>query len=225
MGELDLEALLERQSRRWAIGGGEGMPQPRGPVVAMSRLPQAGGRALASRVAAWLDYGLFGRVEVDAIAENWSLRGRLAEGMPVETLRRVEDRARRAVQCAGEPQGGATLRSAEVVSLLGERGMAVLLGRGATALVPPERALRVLVVAPREIRLIRFAESSGREPDEAEKILAEQEALRSGFLRNCFGLGMGIPEDYDLIVNTEWLTVDAGAALVVDALRRRFPSV
>jgi len=224
MSEPDLEALLERQSRRWAIGGGEGMPQPRGPVVAMSRLPQAGGRALASRVAAWLDYGLFGRAEVDAIASNWSLRGRLAEGMSVETQRRVEKRAREAVQCAQAPQGGATLRSAEIVSLLGERGMAVLLGRGATALVPPERALRVLIVAPRETRIARFADASETEPEEAAKILYEQEEVRSGFLRDCFGLEMGVPEDYDLILNTEWLTLDAGAALVVDALRRRFPS-
>lgn len=224
MGELDLEALLERQRRRWAIGGGEGMPQPRGPVVAMSRLPRAGGRALASRVAAWLDYGLFGRAEVDAIAANWSLRGRLAEGLSVETQRRVEERAREAVQCDQPPQGGATLRSAEVVSLLGERGMAVLLGRGATALVPPERALRVLVVAPRAIRIARFAEESETSAEEAGKILEEQEVVRSDFLRDCFGLEMGVPEDYDLIVNTEWLTLDAGAALVVDALRRRFPS-
>ena len=224
MGELDLEALLERQSRRWAIGGGEGMPQPRGPVVAMSRLPQAGGRALAKRVAEWLDYGLFGREEVEAIAENWSLRGRLADGMGVAAQRRVEDRARDAVRCSAAPHGDATLRSAEVVSLLGERGMAVLLGRGATALVPVERALRVLVVAPRTSRIARYAASSENSPEEAERILKEQEELRSRFLSDCFGLQTGVAEDYDLVINTEWLTVDAGAALVVDGLRRRFPS-
>ncbi len=220
----ELEALLERQQRRWAIGGGEGMPQPRGPVVAMSRLPQAGGRALANRVAAWLDYGLFGRAEIDAIAANWALRGRLADGLGVEEQRRVEERAEREVRCTDAGRASPTLRAAEVVSLLAERGMAVLLGRGATALVPPERALRVLVVAPLETRLARASESRGVAREEANEILKEEETVRSAFLRDCFGREMGQPTDYDLILNTEWLSVDAGAALVVDALRRRFPS-
>ena len=43
------------------------------------------------------------------------------------------------------------------VAALGERGAAVILGRGSVFILPPERALRVFLVAPREHRLERIA--------------------------------------------------------------------
>lgn len=216
---MDLDALIERQLRRWAIGGGEGMPQPRGPCVSIARAPQAGGRELSARVSSFLDYGLFGPGEVDAIASSWSLRGRLAEGLDDEALRRVEKRAAEAVRCR---DNGDLQRDAEVVSLLGERGMAVLLGRGSTALVPTERALRVLVVAPFSVRAERLAAARKIALEQAEEQLNDAEEQRLRFWRDCFGRELYAPENYDLVLNTEWLAPDAGAALVIDGLRRRF---
>ncbi len=219
---MDLDALIERQLRRWAIGGGEGMPQPRGPCVSIARSPQAGGRELSARVAAYLDYGLFGREEIDAIAASWSLRGRLADGLDDESLRRVEERAAQAVQCSDDAAREIVQRAAEVVSLLGERGMAVLLGRGSTALVPTERSLRVLVVAPHAVRARRLAASRGIDLDQAGDLLTEAEQQRLRFWHDCFGRELYDPTEYDLVLNTEWLPPDAGAALVIDGLRRRF---
>ncbi len=219
---MDLEGLIERQGRRWAIGGGEGMPQPRGPCVSIARAPQAGGRELSARVAAFLDYGLFGGEEIDEIASSWSLRGRLADGLDDEALRRVEERAAKAVQCSDAAARPVVQRAAEVVSLLGERGMAVLLGRGSTALVPTERALRVLVVAPTEVRARRLATARGIELSQALELLQDAEERRVNFWRDCFGRQLYEPSEYDLVLNTEWLAPDAGAALVIDGLRRRF---
>lgn len=219
---VDIEKLIDRQARRWALGGSAGMPQPRGPCVAISRIPQAGGSELGARVAAYLDYGFFGRDEVNAIAENWSLRGRLADGLEPASLRRVEARAKDAVLCRGE-KSDAVRRSAEVMSLLGERGMAVLIGGGAAALVPTERALRVLVVAPPAVRAERLATSLGLDAKVAPERLKELDCARADFLRDCFGREIEIASDYDLAINTEWLPPEAGAALVIDGLRRRFP--
>ena len=219
---MDIDALIERQTRRWAIGGGEGMPQPRGPCVSIARSPQAGGRELSARVAAFLDYGLFGGEEIDAIAASWSLRGRLAEGLEDEALRRVEARAKAAVQCSDPESRSVVGRAAEVVSLLAERGMAVLLGRGSTALVPTERSLRVLVVAPEPVRAARLAESQSLSLDAARELLAEHEERRLRYWRDCFGRELFDASEYDLVINTEWLAPAAGAALVVDGLRRRF---
>lgn len=198
------------------------MPQPRGPCVSIARSPQGGGRELSARVAAFLDYGLFGAEEVNEIASSWSMRGRLAEGLDDGALRRVEERAAKAVQCKDAVARADVQRAAEVVSLLGERGMAVLLGRGSTALVPTERALRVLVVAPFEVRVERLATSQGIDHEQAENLLKEAEEHRIRFWRDCFGRELYEPAEYDLVLNTEWLAPDAGAALVIDALRRRF---
>jgi cytidylate kinase len=110
-----------------------------------------------------------------------------------------------------------------MVSTLGQRGMAVVVGRGASAILPAARTLRVLIVAPAADRAARLAAARGLSAAEAEQRLAAEDAARRSFLRDRLGVEGDDPLAYDLVVNLEHLSTDSGAALVVDALRRRFP--
>jgi cytidylate kinase len=112
---------------------------------------------------------------------------------------------------------------ASVVAALGERGMAVVVGRGAIAVLPRERTLRVLVVAPRETRAQRLAAALDLPPEAADAQLEREDRERLAFLRDRLGLASDDAALYDLVVNTERLAPDAAAALVVEAVRRRFP--
>jgi len=223
MSAEQLAQLFERQARRWAIERREGMPLPRGPVVAFSRLPASGGDEIARRVAEWLDYGFFGVEVLDRIARDASLLGRLEADL-APPLRAAID-ARVALVLASARLGDdAVLRQVvRVATTLGERGMAVLLGRGAVAILPASRTLRVLVVAPTAVRIERLAAAQGLARDTASRELAAQDAARAKFLRDHFDLAHEDPTRYDLVLNTEAFSSDAAAALVVDALRRRFP--
>jgi hypothetical protein len=214
-----LERLLARQARRWAIEAGAGMPQPRGPVVACSRWAGADGEAVAEQVAEWLDYGLFGPAEIDRIAGDAGLRERLRAGF--EGARRAALDELLATAVARAP--GAPRPLVEVVATLGARGMAVVVGRGAAAILPPERALRVLVVAPLAVRIERTAKEQGTPRAEAEACVASADAARRAALSERFGIAAEDLTHYDLVLNKEALSVEAAAALAVDALRRRFP--
>ena len=214
-----LEGLLARQARRWAIEAGAGMPQPRGPVVACSRWAGAHGEAVAEQVAAWLDYGLFGPAEIDRIAGDAGLRERLQAGFDGKRRAALDELLAAAV--ARVP--GAPRALVEVVATLGARGMAVVVGRGAAAILPPERALRVLVVAPLAVRVDRTATEQGIPRAEAEACVASADAARRAALSERFGIAAEDLTHYDLVLNTEALSVEAAAALAVDALRRRFP--
>ena len=110
-----------------------------------------------------------------------------------------------------------------VVATLGERGMAVVLGRGAASILPPARALRVLVVAPEAQRAERMAQAQGIPLGEAVACIASADSARRSALRERFGIAAEDLTHYDLVLNTEALSIEAAAALVVDALRRRFP--
>lgn len=213
-----LTALLDRQARRWQIDRGAGMPRPHAPVVAISRWAGARGEEVAQRVAEWLDYGLFGPERIDRLAADASLRERLSVGADPAAGPAL------AVQleavCARAPEAPPTL--VEVVARLGLRGMAVLLGRGAAAILPPSRALRVLVVAPDALRAERLAAEQGIGMPEARACVASADAARRAALAG-FGLVAEDLAHYDLVFSTEALSVDAVAALTVDALRRRFP--
>jgi hypothetical protein len=217
--ESSLANLLDRQARRWQIEGGAGMPQPRGPLVAVSRWAGAYGDEVALRVAEWLDYGLFGAESIDRLGAEPELGARLAEGL--DAAQRAAIEARVASVMARAPAAPAGL--VRVVATLGERGMAVVLGRGAASILPPARALRVLVVAPESVRAERTAEAQQIPLAEAAACVACADGARRAALRERFGIAAEDLTHYDLVLNTEALSIEAAAALAVDALRRRFP--
>lgn len=217
-----LSELFERQTSRWAIEGRAGMPQLRKAVVSISRLPFSGGDQIAERVAAWLDYGLFGLETLREIAGNPALRTQLAADLDADLLRTIEARLQPLFGALDE----ADLREvARVLATLGERGMAVVVGDGALAVLPRERTLRVLIVAPCASRVQRAIDGLGESREQAARRIEHEDAARSAFLRERLGLGASRDDPllYDVVVNTEALSVEAAAALIVEALRRRFP--
>lgn len=220
MAAKPLDELFERQARRWAIEGRAGMPGSRGAVVSVSRQPWAGGDAIAERVAGWLDYGLFGLDALRELARDAALRDRLVGPLAPDVRAAIEARARLLFRDLDPAE---VREVAGVVAALGERGMAVVVGRGAISVLPRERTLRVLVVASREERARRLAEAQGLAPADAEAQLAREDEERLSFLRDRLGVAGDDPTLYDLVLNTERLATDAAAALVVEAVRRRFP--
>jgi hypothetical protein len=216
-----LAELVERQNRRWEIERRAGMPQPRGAVVSVSRLPWAGGEELAEQVAGWLDYGLFELETIARIAADPALGAGLVAELRAGDREAIDARVQEVF--GGLAAGDAMRDVARMISTLGQRGMAVVVGRGASAILPAARTLRVLVVAPVADRAARLAAARGLSAAEAEQRLAAEDAARRSFLRDRLGVEGDDPLAYDLVVNLEHLSTDAGAALVVDALRRRFP--
>jgi len=223
MSAEQIAQLFERQARRWAIERREGMPLPRGPVVAFSRLPGSGGDEIARQVAEWLDYGFFGIEIIDRIARDPALLGRLEADLAPPLRAAIEARVALVFASARLGEDGVLRQVVRVVTTLGERGMAVLLGRGAVAILPAARTLRVLVVAPTAVRVERLAAAQGLAREAASSELAAQDAARAAFLRAHFEHPHEDPTRYDLVLNSEAFSSEAAAALVVDALRRRFP--
>ena len=195
------------------------MPHPRGPLVAFSRWAGAFGDEIAARVAEWLDYGLFGAEAIDRLAADSALSARLEVGLDAAQRVAIGERVANVLVRAPAAPGGLV----RVVATLGERGMAVVLGRGAASILPPARALRVLVVAPEAQRAERMAHAQGIPLQEAVACVASADSARRSALCERFGIGAEDLTHYDLVLNTEALSIEAAAALVVDALRRRFP--
>ncbi len=88
--------------------------------------------------------------------------------------------------------------------------------------IPPERALRVLVVAPRAERIERVATANDLKPEQATLRLEQQENERREFHRHHFRVDPDDASAYDLTVNTGTLGMDLASALVVETWKRRF---
>lgn len=211
-----LEELVERQARRWEMQ--ERVSAPPSPLscIALSRLPHAGAAEIAQSVADKLDYGFFGIEIVDQIARARGIDRTLVAELD-ERVRSLIDRyVLDSIRDRHFNESQYLHSVVHTVVTLGERGMSVILGRGAPFVLAPDKALRVLVVAPLKRRIERLAEREALTIAAATSRLIREDDQRQTFLAQ-FGVDPNDASLYDLVVNSDSLGHDASVRLVIDA--------
>ena len=172
-------------------------------------------------MAEQLDYVFFGIEIVDRIAREQNIPRELVAGLD-EHVRTAIDRYVLDATRHAFTEDDYLRRVVRTVATLAEQGGVVFLGRGSAFILPLERALRVLVVAPREQRLERIAKTNDLTPKRAGVRLEQEEDARREFHRHHFQVDPDDSSAYDLIVNTGTLGMDVAVGLVVETMRRRF---
>lgn len=214
------DAILGRQLARWE----EASRAPRRrPCVAIASLSGAGGDELGQQVAERLGFACFGREIVDQIAAQ--------RGLSEEVLHELDGRVRNAVdryftdffQEARFTEDDFLHAVERFVVPLARSGAAVFVGRGTAFLFSDEPVLKVLVVAPFEVRAERWAQQQGLASGIAADRLRAEDERRFEFIRHHFGARLDDPSAYDVVVNTATLGADVAADIVVAAYRRRHP--
>jgi cytidylate kinase len=221
-----IEALVERQAERWRLAGRlehaahAAVPKP---CVAFSQVAFSGGDAVAARVAAQLDFGLFDSAIVGEIARQRGVHESLVVGLD-ERMRGVIDRyIVDAFHRHALTEDQYFRQAIRIVSTIAQRGRAVLVGRGAPFILAPEHTLRVLVVASPAVRVQRCAAAGGLSLDQARAQVAEDDRQRQDFLSFHFRIRQDDPALYDVTLNTDHLSVEDAARIAADVFHRRFP--
>lgn len=97
----------------------------------------------------------------------------------------------------------------EAIEQVAARGNVVIVAHAASfALADHEGVLRVLVTASRETRATRY-----------EGSVEDSDAGRADYLRRFYGVEHELPTHYDLVVNTDAVSVERAAELVALAAR------
>jgi cytidylate kinase len=97
------------------------------------------------------------------------------------------------------------------------RGKVVIVAHAASYAVDIERhPLRVLVIASRETREQRVAAAEELEPMEASRLIKKSDAGRVDYLKRFYGV-VEHPISYDLVINTDFLSVEQAAAVIAQA--------
>lgn len=219
-----LDQLVDHQVRRWQLEARRQRLRPRRPCVALSRLPGSGADEFGQQLAERLDYAFFGIEIVDRIARQTGKQQELIAGM--------DERVRGAIESlidglrnrpAPFSESDYVSRLVRVIATLGEGGSAVIVGRGSAYVLGPERALRVLLVAPREDRIERLAKRHDLPLAEAEARLAREDAARRQFIERSFRVDPDDASLYDLAVNTGAFGIEGCIELVQAAIAQRWP--
>jgi cytidylate kinase len=99
-------------------------------------------------------------------------------------------------------------------------GAAVIVAHGASiALTDRDDVLRVLITASPETRSSRLVAAEQAKEGEAGKLVAESDAARADYLKRFYKVGAELPTIYDLVLNTDRLTAEDAAGVVVQAVK------
>lgn len=219
---LEVQHLVQREALRRSLRSRVAVPSPPRPCIALSRLPGSDAAGIGQEIARQLDFTFFGIEIVDRIARDEKLPRALAASFD-ERVRSSIDRYVVDAFRAGAFLESDYLRAlVRTVRSIGAAGASVLLGRGSPYILPAERTLRVLVVAPRAIRLERLAKARGFGAAEAERELSREDAERRHFLVHHFRVDPDDPTRYDLTLNSAEFSRERAAGIVVAAYRARF---
>lgn len=109
----------------------------------------------------------------------------------------------------------------EAIKETAERGKVVIVSHAASIpLAGRTDLLRVLITAPFETRVQRVVEATGSTTAEAEKSLKDSDASRADYFLRFYRIERESPTHYDLVINTDVLTLEEATDIVIAAARR-----
>jgi cytidylate kinase len=202
-------------------------------VVCVSHTTGSGGDEVGKLVADRLGY-LY--VDEDIVAQA-AARSGLEPGDVADEERR-KSFARRVLEALAEGGGDAHMLAAtaaievvrpediralirETVSETAARGSVVIVAHAASyALQPGPQMLRVFVTASPETRTQRLAAAEQIDEGRAAGRIKESDAGRRDYLKRFYSVDEESPTGYDLVVNTDHLSTEQAAQLVLAAADR-----
>ena len=107
-----------------------------------------------------------------------------------------------------------------VVQTAGRGNVVMSAHAGSHALEPGPRMLRVFVTASPATRTKRVGAAEGVDEAQATRIVKDSDAGRRDYLKRFYSVDHESPTDYDLVVNTDLVSIDEAAEIVVGAADR-----
>ena len=211
--------IIEEQIHRWQIEHREQKEEKPGiSIITLSGEPGAGGRIVASRLADRLGIEIFHKEVINEMAKSADVSEKLIETLDERGLSTLEDWISSLVHERHLWPDRYMQHLMKVIGTIGKHGHAVIVGRGANFILPPEKRFSVRIVAPQTWRIKNVAREFGISADEAKKRVLNTESDRRAFIRKYFNADIADPTNYDLVVNTAVLNVDDAVKVISSAL-------
>jgi cytidylate kinase len=219
--EIALEQIVAKQVKKWETQTKRRYKIPIRPVITISRLPGSGAETLAKKLSEDLKLDLFDHEIVEEIAKSAHMSKSIIESLDEQDRSILDD-------WIGILQKEIHLWPNEylsylsnVVGAIGAHGHAVIVGRGAGFILPSDVCLRLLLVAPKDVRIANVKEAYNLTSEEAEKMIVKTEKDRRAFIKKYFTADLVDPTRYDLTINTAHFTVDVAADIIKEAFNKR----
>ena len=188
--------------------------------IAISREAGSYGAAIARAVGDRLGWPVYDRELLRHIADNLGVRRTLLESLDEKQVSWLSD-------CMSGLFSGSTANEsayfrhlAELLLSLASHGECVVVGRGASFIMPLATTLRVRVVAPLAVRANAVQREHGVTLKEATSRVETADRERNRFVVDHLRMDPTNAANYDLVLNVSRFSIDECADLVLAALDR-----
>jgi cytidylate kinase len=219
-GKLVVEEFVEAQVKTWknGISKEEKKTGVRLPVITVCMGPGSGESIVAQEIAKQLDFNFFHRDIINEIAKSSHISSQVIETLEKERLSGINDFISSLINDKYLWPGLYLEHLMKIVHVIGKHGRAVIVGRGSNFILPLQERFSVRIVAPLEVRIQNVAREYGVSENDAKRRILRRESRRRAFVRQSFHEDIADPLNYDLILNTEKLSIKSAVNAVIGAL-------
>ena len=211
--------IVEEQVQRWQIQRKEKTEETAiAPVVTVSREPGSGGRIVAQSLSTRLGFEVFHQEVLHEMAERAEVSKQLLATLDERGLSILEDWISSLVYDRHLWPDQYLQHLMNVVGTIGKHGRAVVVGRGANFILPPEQRFRVRITASQKLRIENVARNFDLSQADAKRRVIKTESNRKAFIRKYFNADIADPTNYDIVINTDTLTVDNAVDIIGAAM-------
>jgi hypothetical protein len=193
-------------------------PAARPFTIAVSREAGTYGAAIAREVANRLGWPVYDSELLGRIAEDLGVRRTLIESVDERQVGWLTECLEGLSSAPRVSQGLYVRHLVETLLSLAAHGECVIVGRGATKVLPAATTLRVRVVAPLEHRVEAVRREHGLPRDEAARQVETTDRERDRFVKDHFYVDPADPRNYDLVLNAARFSLEQSADLIIAAL-------
>lgn len=190
-------------------------------TIAVSREAGSRGGSIARRAGRKLDWQVYNQELLEYIAQESAFRQSLLDNLPPGAARWTEERLDSLRRAYELDRYQSILEVSRIILALGAQGSVVLVGRGASSVLPAESTLSVRIMAPLDDRIAYMSQWLRLTVDEATEQVEVRDRRRADFLDTHFHR---LPADiyqYDLILNSSLMGEELCAELIVQAARAK----
>ncbi|MFH0979769.1 MAG: cytidylate kinase-like family protein [Candidatus Roizmanbacteria bacterium] len=193
------------------------------PIITISREMGSGGKPIGNMVAKRLGekWKVYDQEIIDEIAKESHLEKKLVRSIDEKKLPLAEELIAEIFGRRFLNMSAYYRHLIKVLSLIGQRGYAIILGRGANFIFP--YALKIRIISEMNQRITWQMTHEGITRTEAVKRIEDSDEERRMFVQTLFNHDQKKSHHYDLVIRTgPNLTIEDATDIIVDLAKRRF---
>jgi len=185
------------------------------PAICLSRKIGAGALEIADLLAEKIYYRVVDRELLEHIAKDRDLTQKTVEFFDERYPGKMSELASMLFGEKSFIMSDYVKNLVSAVFTFADMGSSIFVGRGAHLILPRHRVLAVRIVCSDKYRIERLADIVDIEEDEAEKLLHNIDREQRAFFKKAFGEKDASPYEFDLLINSDFISEPRAAAEVV----------